>query len=106
MPHKIPTYRPRAAVHAAKAYEQSDARRADQSFYNGVRWRRLRQMFLNRNPLCVDCSKAGRLTPASQAHHIEERKDRPELAYEWDNLESVCLSCHNAKRGKRHDDKG
>lgn len=27
-------------------------------------------------------------------HHIKERRDYPELAYDPDNLISLCFSCH------------
>lgn len=101
MPAKIPTHRPASSAHAAKAYERSAQRTEDRAFYNGKRWRGLRSAYLSQHPLCAPCEKVGRIEPATQVHHVEERKDKPDLAYEWDNLESVCLPCHNAKRARR-----
>jgi predicted HNH restriction endonuclease len=31
---------------------------------------------------------------ASQVHHIEGLAARPDLAYTWSNLMSVCTRCH------------
>ena len=31
-----------------------------------ARWRKARALFLQRNPLCAECGKAGRLTPGRQ----------------------------------------
>ncbi|MGU3442367.1 HNH endonuclease [Bacillus cereus] len=34
---------------------------------------------------------------------VKELRDRPDLAYELDNLETLCIQCHNAEheKGKR-----
>ncbi|MGX5634697.1 HNH endonuclease [Bacillus thuringiensis] len=31
---------------------------------------------------------------------MKELRDRPDLAYELDNLETLCIQCHNAEHGK------
>lgn len=105
MPWKVSTHRPRPTSPAIKAaadpsnqYETKDSRRADKRFYASTRWRRLRAAFLAENPLCADCKAKGRFTTAVHVHHLLERKDRPDLAHEWSNLQALCQPCHNSKR--------
>ncbi len=79
------------------AYERSPQRLEDRRFYNSAAWRRCRKAFLTENPLCVDCEKEGHCTPATQVDHIKARKDHPELAFDFDNLRALCLSCHSRR---------
>ena len=66
--------------------------RTNASHYD-TRWRKISKLFLANNPLCADCKKAGRLTPATETHHIvpveEGGSDRD------DNLYPLCKSCHS-----------
>jgi 5-methylcytosine-specific restriction protein A len=86
MPNKIPVY---------KAYECDADRRADRSFYCGKRWRTVREWVLSDNPLCNDCGNA-----ANEAHHIIPRKHDPTLAYDMNNLISLCKSCRSIRTAK------
>jgi 5-methylcytosine-specific restriction endonuclease McrA len=65
-------------------------RRADIAFYMSPRWKALRKLFIDRNPLCEVCERA----IANQVHHKKPRKDYPELSYEWSNLQALCRPCH------------
>jgi len=65
-------------------------------FLGSVAWQKLRRAKLRANPLCECCEAAGRTTPAMQVHHKQARQDAPDLALDWDNLESVCTRCHRA----------
>lgn len=38
--------------------------------YNTTRWRNLRNAYLMEHPLCERCEKEGRITPATDVHHI------------------------------------
>lgn len=54
------------------------------------------------NPLCEVCLQKGKITPATQIHHIDsfmkyEGNERLEKAYDFDNLQSLCQECHNAE---------
>lgn len=84
---------------AAQKYEQSPQRQADLGFYRSMRWRKLREWFLAQpeNALCVECKKLGSLVPAQFVDHIKPRKEFPELAWDGDNLQGLCLSCHSRK---------
>ena len=100
MPRRVPTYRPPYVGPAAsrKAYEAQAGRREDDRFYCSRPWRVVRRLKLDLNPLCEECEAKGLIEPATQVHHVKERRDYPELALDLDNLQSLCLACHNGKR--------
>ncbi len=60
--------------------------------YGGT-WRRVRRMVLNEQPLCVECQRNGRVTIATDVHHVTPLRDGGENAA--DNLEPLCHSCHS-----------
>jgi len=95
MPRRVSVFRPGFARPASEAYERARPRQVDKNFYAGTRWRKLRAMFLQSNPLCVweGCNEM-----AEHVDHKVDRKDAPELAYEWANLQGLCQRCHNRKR--------
>lgn len=68
-------------------------------FYACAHWRRLRTAFLARNPLCADPEgrHPGIPAPANEVDHIVPRLVRPDLVYDWDNLQALCKSCHSRK---------
>lgn len=99
MPQRIPTHRSGPPGHdPRRAYERSRTRRDDKNFYSSKRWRAFRAWWLSLHPLCVDCEKQGRHTTAIDVHHVLERKDRPDLAFDESNVEGLCKACHGAKR--------
>ena len=61
----------------------------------GAEWRKLREAKLKANPLCERCG-----APASVVHH----KDHNQYNDFWDNLESVCRSCHEQHHGRKRKD--
>ena len=75
--------------------------------YNSRQWRKLRQMLLASEPLCRYCKELGKATPAEIADHIIPVKERPDLAFDMDNLQGLCKRCHDSvkqreeKTGKR-----
>lgn len=68
--------------------------------YSSERWRRLRAWKFACNPLCEDCEEQGKTTPAEDIHHIisfmsvTDPSERLFLAYDFDNLRSLCKKCH------------
>lgn len=66
--------------------------------YNTRTWRNLRDLKLQQSPLCERCLKDGKINNATQVHHIEsfmiEGGDRIELAFDINNLQSLCVKCH------------
>ncbi len=84
-------------------------------FYDGKEWKQLREEAKDRdNHECQECKrnasvgidtneyseKAGRKKIALVVDHIKELEDHPELALEIDNLETLCVRCHNVKHGR------
>lgn len=69
--------------------------------YKTSRWLKLRKMKLAANPLCERCLRAGAFVPASIVHHKIEAKDDISKFYDFDNLESICQSCHNKEHFSR-----
>jgi len=82
-----------------KYKRNQDAKR----FYNGVDWLKARKLALIRDShLCQECLKNKKITAAEMVHHTKTLEDYPELAYDLDNLVSLCNACHN----KEHPEKG
>lgn len=83
------------------------------AFYRSSRWDRVRREALKRdNHECQQCKREGRMTldsekvqgekkkPRLNVDHIQELQDRPDLALELDNLETLCIKCHNKKHNR------
>ncbi len=82
---------------------QSEGKDLENAFYSSAKWKRKRKSILRRDEYqCQECKKYGKRKAATIVHHIKELEDYPELAFDNNNLESVCLACHNAK----HPEKG
>lgn len=67
------------------------------AFYHSPQWRRLSRAFLlSRNYICQRCG-----APAEIAHHKQHltaaNVNNPEISLNPDNLEALCLACHNAE---------
>lgn len=57
------------------------------------RWRKISKLHLSKNPLCAECQRAGRLTPATETHHIIPVSAGGSDAEE--NLMALCKPCHS-----------
>lgn len=64
--------------------------------YNS-RWRKARVLFLRDNPLCEECKKQGRYTPATVVDHIRPHKGNKDLFWDCDNWQALCKQCHDRK---------
>ena len=68
--------------------------------YATTKWRKLRLSHLMKHPLCERCEKAGKVVPAIDVHHIisfmtgKTPLDKKALAFDPNNLESLCKECH------------
>jgi 5-methylcytosine-specific restriction enzyme A len=71
-----------------------------QDIYQDKRWLKLRNHKRRVNPICEKCEKKGKVTPMKEVHHKKPFQEGrtpeevEELAYDWDNLESLCEPCH------------
>lgn len=99
MPKRIPTYRPPFAPKTEKERHQRFKRERtdDNGFYSRKPWRDLRAQVLAAEPLCRMCQREGITTVATHVDHILDRRDRPELEYDFDNLQPLCVHHHNSK---------
>ena len=67
-----------------------------QAFYCSREWRETRKIQLERFPLCAECAKDGRVTPATIVDHIKPIRDGG-ARLDLDNLQSLCWACHSRK---------
>lgn len=96
----MPTKPKRFGEASTKAIrKQSDKARGSASERGyGKRWQRFRECYLRRNPLCLDCHP--QCTPATEIHHKEKLRERPELQYEETNLVPLCKACHSKRTAR------
>lgn len=79
-----------------KKREITESKKKSQEIYNTDRWKKLRKAKLMLNPVCEICGKE----LATQVHHkdsflkYENLLKRKEVAYDFDNLQSLCELCH------------
>jgi 5-methylcytosine-specific restriction protein A len=80
------------AKEVAKRYERYQRDPAVKKRY-GRTWKRIRDRYIAAHPLCEQCEKHGRITPAEEVHHIKPLSQGGTNAV--DNLMSLCTSCHS-----------
>ena len=80
--------------HAQRERQQYEARRgsAAERGYDGT-WTKLRKLKLSADPLCERCLRRGRVVASMEVHH----KDKNPWNRCWENLESLCMPCHDAE---------
>lgn len=62
--------------------------------YKTALWQRLRLQQLRDEPLCRYCGEMGRTVPAIDVDHKIPHRGNRELAFDPDNLQSLCKKCH------------
>ena len=85
----------------ARRYEKYQRDPATRKRY-GRAWKRIRDRYISAHPLCEQCVKVGKMTPAEEVHHILSLSRGGTHAEE--NLMSLCTSCHSeitAREGGR-----
>lgn len=74
--------------------------------YDSGRWRQLRLVKLQSDPLCEECAAAGRTRLATQVHHERSFTEAVDmaaaraLAFDYGNLRSLCDECHGRIHAK------
>jgi len=59
-------------------------------------------------PLCEICRSRGFITPAVAVHHDyeisngQDELERQDIAFDYNNLVSICQTCHNRIHNIRH----
>ena len=65
----------------------------DTSQRYGRAWRRIRAQYIQAHPLCEQCEKEGRLTPAEEVHHILPLANGG--THDEMYLMALCKGCHS-----------
>ena len=82
-------------------------------FYSNAAWRRFRLSFLLSNPLCEECQRQGRVTPATEVHHRHAvNPDNPHDTQNGrfgeplseNNCQALCKQCHDQTTSRRRYD--
>lgn len=64
------------------------------------RWQRASGAYLARNPLCVECRRAGKLEPATVVDHIIPHRGDKRLFWDMGNWQSLCKLHHDRKTAR------
>lgn len=64
------------------------------------RWKRARDGFLRKHPLCAECEKLGRITTAREVDHIVAHKGDKALFWDRTNWQSLCKPHHSVKTAR------
>jgi len=71
----------------------------DRGLWGRERWRRIAKAKLQRDPLCAFCFAEGKVVAARVADHKTPHHN--DLRLFWvplDELQSLCLNCHNSRK--------
>ena len=75
----------------------TDYRERTNAMYNTGRWKVKRRKQLDREPLCRECAKNGKISEAVEVDHIKPHKGDWALFWDDANLQSLCHKCHSRK---------
>lgn len=90
-------YRKRKRRKTNEIYNRSRPSR-DKQYYSR-QWQRVSKLYRQQHPLCEECERQGRITPAELVDHIVPVADGGDM-WSWDNLQSLCAACHNKKHSR------
>ena len=104
----MPTLNLNTKKKKSTTHNDTDMRKLRQKAYQSADWRNTRESYMHSNPLCEECLKKGKVTPATSVHHIKSPFKNGEvnrfLLLDNENLMSVCHECHadihNRQEGK------
>ena len=100
---EIPGYHPSHDRNGNGGYGEKETLKA-QGFYHKSAWRRIRKQALQRDHfLCQECLRRGKITQATEVHHLMDLESFPSLGLELSNLESLCWQCHEATKHTKRD---
>lgn len=81
--------------HSKQSYKDYNTYRRDPRSKKryGSEWKRIRNIFIKEHPLCEECRRNGRVTPAEEVHHILPLGRGG--THDTNNLMALCKSCHS-----------
>ena len=68
--------------------------REHMALYNTARWRTASKLYLGQHPLCRQCEREGRVTSATDVHHVIAHQGDHALFWDVGNWEPICKSHH------------
>lgn len=71
-----------------------------QRLYKSAYWRRLREAQLSDEPLCRFCLAVEDVTEATVCDHIIPHKGSSDLFHDPNNLQSLCVTCHDKLKAR------
>jgi 5-methylcytosine-specific restriction protein A len=93
-----------SSLRQRREYDRERNQQDHRAIYKTARWSRLRQMKLRQDPFCeladLCVKRTGHPAPATVVDHIEGTAERPDLAYDMDNLRSACKPCHDSRTAR------
>ena len=95
MPTRPPIFRSAAAAQLPRDPRPTSAARG----YDSA-WRRLRDDYIRRHPVCVLCEREGRTTAAEVVDHIQPIAVAPDRRLDETNLRSLCRDHHAIVTGR------
>ena len=66
-------------------------------FYTTSAWIKIRDRRRIESPICVECEKQGKIRPMKIVDHVFSIEERPDLALEYSNTQSLCDYHHILK---------
>jgi 5-methylcytosine-specific restriction protein A len=97
---KIATLKPRIQMLTQPKREYDRFRGSSTQRGYNYQWQQARAMFLVEHPLCVDCEKEGRVSPATEVDHIIPHRGDKSLFWKADNLQGLCKRHHSTKTAR------
>ena len=94
--------------HYSRASEHTVSGQIFKNIYSTARWRKMRAAKLMEQPLCECCLEHDIIKFATDVHHITEISTETDLdkqlalAYDFNNLMSLCETCHMRLHGSKH----
>lgn len=64
-------------------------------------WRKIRNRYIAKHPLCKHCEEQGRFTPAAEVDHIVPLEHGG--THDETNLQALCKPCHSRKTARDGD---
>ena len=79
-----------------KVRSSDDKEKGLNRFYGTASWKKLRNAYIAKVPLCQHCTLRGKVTEGAMVDHIIERRDGGE-SLDMSNLQTLCFRCHAYK---------
>lgn len=97
MPSKPKTFEPTGKTAAERRRERDADRGSARSRGYTTEWDRYSKERLRENPTCARCRSNGVVARATVTDHIKPARWFPELFWDQENHQSLCVACNAAK---------